>query len=66
MSAQVTYLVEIPETLSVAFEVLAGRWSSGYERLRLLEEAGYNYDKVQSCVNDLCELLEKYSGDKDE
>lgn len=56
----VSYLIEIPEVLSVAFEVLAGKWSSGYERYQLLTEAGYDYDKVQACVNDLCELLEKY------
>ena len=62
MGIPVTYLVEIPETLSLAFEVLAGRWSSGIERVQLLEQAGYDYDTVQSCVNDLCELLEKYSG----
>lgn len=62
--SQVSYLIEIPETLSVAFEVLAGKWSSGMERVHLLEAAGYNYDKVQSCVNDLWEILEKY-GDKE-
>lgn len=66
VSVPVTYLIEIPETLSIAFEVLAGKWSSGYERVKLLEDAGYNYDTVQSCVNDLCELLDKYSGDAHE
>lgn len=63
MKNPVSYLIEIPETLSVAFEVLAGKWSTGYERARLLEEAGYDPVKVQNCVNDLWDLMEKYGED---
>lgn len=61
---EVTCLIEIPEIMSVALEVLAGRWSSGLERVHLLENAGYNYDQVQSCVNDLWDLMEKYETKK--
>ena len=58
-----TILIEIPETVGVALEVLGGKWSTGLERVRLLENAGYDYDEVQSCVNDLWELFQEY-GDK--
>ena len=63
MSKPVSYLIEIPEVLSVAFEVLAGKWGVGLERVKLLENAGYDYDEVQSCVNDLWELMQKYGDD---
>lgn len=63
MSKAVSYLIEIPEVLSVAFEVLAGKWGVGLERVKLLENAGYDYDEVQSCVNDLWELMQKYGDD---
>ncbi len=35
----------------VASEVIAGRWGNGLERKRRLEEAGYDYVKVQNEVN---------------
>ena len=35
----------------LADEVIAGKWSSGDERRKLLTEAGYNYDAVQAIVN---------------
>lgn len=37
----------------VAKEVIAGKWGSGEERKHRLQEAGYNYTKVQAKVNDL-------------
>ncbi len=64
MSKPVSYLIELSETVSVALEVLAGKWGSGIERVKLLENAGYDYDTVQSCVNDLWEIMQKY-GDKE-
>lgn len=57
---KVSCLIEIPEIMSVALEVMAGRWSVGIERVHLLEDAGYDYQQVQDCVNDLYELMEKY------
>lgn len=63
MSKAVSYLIEIPEVLSVAFEVLAGKWGVGLERVKLLENAGYDYDEVQACVNDLWEIMQKYGDD---
>ncbi|MDO4778456.1 MAG: GH25 family lysozyme [Tissierellia bacterium] len=37
----------------IAREVIAGQWGNGDERVRRLNEAGYNYDKVQDIVNSL-------------
>lgn len=37
----------------IAFEVIFGKWGSGEERKKRLTKAGYNYDKVQSIVNDI-------------
>ena len=37
----------------IAKQVIAGKWGVGNERKRLLENAGYNYDEVQSYVNGL-------------
>ena len=37
----------------IAQQVIAGKWGVGDERKRLLENAGYNYDEVQSYVNEL-------------
>ena len=55
-----TYMVKLPETVSVAFEVLAGKYGNGEERRIQLELDGYNYNKVQKCVNELVKLLDKY------
>lgn len=53
-------LFTLPETVGVAFMVLAGLYGNGEERVEKLEAEGYDYDTVQDCVNDLCEILEKY------
>ena len=37
----------------LAYEVIAGKWSAGNEREKLLTEAGYNYDEVQKKVNEI-------------
>lgn len=55
-----TYMFELPDIVSVAFEVLANKYGVGDERKKALEKAGYDYNKVQSCVNDLISLLKKY------
>ena len=34
-------------------EVIAGKWSSGNSRRQKLKAAGYNYDEIQSKVNEL-------------
>lgn len=55
-------LITLPEIVGVAFMVLCGYYGNGEERVRRLEADGYDYDTVQDCVNDLCELIEKYEG----
>lgn len=35
----------------IATEVIAGKWSTGTERIRRLQAAGYNYQQVQDEVN---------------
>lgn len=37
----------------VAKEVINGLWGNGEERMKSLEQAGYNYDEVQDVVNKL-------------
>lgn len=55
-----TIMFRLPTVVSVAFEVLAGKYGNNEERRKALERDGYDYNKVQSCVNDLVKLLEKY------
>lgn len=55
-------ILSLPSTIGVAFLVLAGCYGNGEERVERLEADGYDYNIVQDCVNDLCELIEKYGG----
>ena len=57
-----TVMVEITPIVAIAMEVIAGKWGAGEERKKALEKAGYNYNKIQKCVNDLIALMEKYGG----
>ena len=43
----------------LAREVLEGKWGKGDERKKRLTEAGYDYDAVQKCVNELVAKLDK-------
>lgn len=40
-------------TKALAKEVIAGKWGNGSERQKKLEQAGYDYEKVQRLVNEL-------------
>lgn len=53
-------IFNLPETVSCAILVIGGEFGNGEERKRGLEQAGYNYDEVQACVNELLPILEKY------
>ena len=55
-------LIELTDIVAIALEVIAGKWGNGEERKNRLEMSGYNYDMIQSCVNDLMALLKKYGG----
>lgn len=54
--------INIPETVSVALLVIAGQFGNGEDRKQKLTKAGYSAEKVQSCVNDLLPILNKYGG----
>lgn len=53
-------IFNLPETVSAAILVIGGEFGNGEERKRELERAGYNYNEVQACVNELLPILEKY------
>ena len=55
-------IFNLPDTVSVAILVIGGHFGNGEERKERLRKAGYNYDKVQACVNDLVPILNKYGG----
>ena len=55
-----TILIELSPIVTLALEVMCGKWGAGEERKKLLSAAGYDYNKVQSCVNDLVKVMEKY------
>ena len=43
----------VTANLAAAYDVLAGKYSAGEERKRMLVAAGYNYNEVQALVNAL-------------
>jgi hypothetical protein len=53
-------LIKIPDIISVSLMVIYGMYGNGDERKKKLEAEGYDYSRVQSCVNDLLKLMEKY------
>lgn len=57
-----TYCIELTPVVSLALEVIAGKYGIGEERKKALEKEGYDYNKVQKCVNDLLALMKKYGG----
>lgn len=53
--------INLPQTVSVALLVCAGQFGNGEERKTNLKEAGYDYDTIQKCVNELYPILQKYA-----
>ena len=45
---------------TVALSVIQGNWGNGEERRKKLEEAGYDYQLVQSRVNELIDDMERW------
>ncbi len=43
----------------IAKEVIEGKWENGQDRVNKLTEAGYNYDEVQSLVNEMLKPKEE-------
>lgn len=54
--------INLPDTVSVALLVIAGHFGNGDERKQKLMKAGYNPATVQTCVNELLPILNKYGG----
>lgn len=54
--------INLPQTVSVALLVIAGQFGNGEERKTKLNNAGYDYQAVQNCVNDLLPIINKYGG----
>ena len=55
-------VINLPQTVSVALLVIAGQFGNGEERKTKLNKAGYDYQDVQNCVNDLLPIINKYGG----
>ena len=55
-----TMMIELTPVLAVAFEVLAGKYGTGEERIKKLRAAGYDADLIQNAVNDLVRIRDKY------
>lgn len=53
-------LIKIPDVISTALLVIYGAYGNGEERKRKLTAEGYDPIIVQSCVNDLLKLMERY------
>lgn len=56
------YMFKFPAIVSVAFEVIGGKYGTDSERRKALEKDGYDYKKVQACVNDIMTVINKYGG----
>lgn len=54
--------INLPQTVSVALLVIAGQFGNGDERKTKLNNAGYDAQTVQNCVNDLLPIINKYGG----
>lgn len=55
-------MIELSPVISIALEVIAGAWGNNEERKKKLTAAGYDYNRIQSCVNDLIKVFNKYGG----
>lgn len=60
MGNEIAYMLNLPTTVAVAFAVLANEYGVNEERKQKLEKAGFDYTKVQNCVNELVKLMRKY------
>lgn len=42
------------KNLQIAYEVISGSWGNGAERKNRLSAAGYDYEEIQTIVNEIC------------
>nr|DAV40945.1 MAG TPA: CW7 repeat protein [Caudoviricetes sp.] len=60
VSRETITAVELPEIFATALLVIAGKYGNGQERMGALIAAGYDYNRVQNCVNDILKVIGKY------
>lgn len=60
VSRETITAVELPETFAAALLVIAGKYGNGQERVDTLTADGYDYNRVQKCVNDIVKVIKKY------
>ena len=60
VSRETITAIDLPETVAVALLVIGGKYGNGQERASALTAAGYDYNRVQKCVNELVKVVEKY------
>ena len=53
-------VLKMPETIAIAIEVINDIYGTGENRKKNLTIAGYDYFKVQACVDELFPLFKKY------
>jgi hypothetical protein len=53
-------IIKLSDIVSVSLLVIAGAYGNGDERKNKLKALGYDPTKVQSCVNDLIKIIDKY------
>lgn len=53
-------LIKFSDIIGIALLVIAGEYGTGTERKSAIEKLGYDYDKVQACVNELLPIINKY------
>lgn len=56
--------LKLPQTIAVAIEVINDVYGTGEKRKKALENCGYDYNKIQACVDELFPLFKKYGDDE--
>lgn len=52
--------IKIDDTVAAALACISGAYGNGDERKEKLTADGYDPAKVQSCINDLLPIIERY------
>lgn len=60
VSRETITAIDLPEIIAVSLLVIGGKYGNGQERADALTADGYNYNRVQKCVNDMLKVIEKY------
>lgn len=52
--------IELPSIVAAALLVIGGKYGNGQERVDALTAEGYDYSRVQKCVNELMRVINTY------